>query len=128
MLGFNTYYYHWFNITNQDWDCECIDATPPPPNPDAVQEHILHLCPLFADECREFLTPVSRLHKTLTLLGSNKGLLTTANFLKSSSTLMSNGRPYHPPKMPSIPSEIDIADISDEEEPDWLATYIPFAT
>ena len=46
-----------------------------PPNPDAMWEHILHLCPLFADECREFLTPVSRLHKTLTLLGSNKGPL-----------------------------------------------------
>ena len=25
--------------------------------------------------------------------------------------------------MPSIPSEIDIADISDEEEPDWLITF-----
>ena len=55
-------------------------------------------------------------------------LLATVNFLKSSGALMSNGRPYHPPKMPSIPSEIDITDISDEAEPDWLTTYIPFAT
>ena len=66
----------------------------------------------------EFLTPVSRLHKTLTLLGSDKGLLATANFLKSSSALTSNGRSYHPPKMLTIPLEVDIADIPDEEEPD----------
>ena len=83
-----------------------------------MQEHILHLCPLFADDRREFLTPVSRLHETLTLLGSDKGLLTMVNFLKSSGALTSNGSPYHPPKMPTIPSEIDITDIPDEEEPD----------
>ena len=116
MHGFNMYYYRRFNITNRDWDCECSDTTPP--NAEAVREHVLHLCPLFADDCREFLTTVSRLHKTLTLLGSNKGLLTMVNFLKSSSALTSNSKPYHPPKMLTIPSEIDIADIPDEEEPD----------
>ena len=116
MHGFNTYYYSRFNITNRDWDCECGDATPP--DPEAVREHVLHLCPLFTAERREFLTPVSRLHETLTLLGSDKGLLATANFLKSTGALTSNGRPYHPPKMPAIPSEVDIADIPDEEEPD----------
>ena len=59
--------------------------------------------------------PVSRLHETLMLLGSDMGLLTTVNFLKASGALTSNSRPYHPPKMPTIPSEVDIADISDEE-------------
>ena len=79
-----------------------------PPNP--VREHILHLRPLLADDRIEFLTPVSRLHETLPLA--------KANFLKSSGALTSNVRPYHPPKMPSIPSEVDIADITDEEDPD----------
>ena len=45
-------------------------------------------------------------------------LLATANFLKASGALTSNGRPYHPPEMPSIPAEVDIADITDEEAPD----------
>ena len=92
MHGYNTYYYSRFNITNRDWDCECRDATPP--NPITVREHILHLCPLLADECREFLTPVSSLHETLTLLSSDKGLLATAKFLKESGALTSNCRPY----------------------------------
>ena len=94
------------NITNRDWDCG--DATPP--NPAAVREH--HLFPLFADDRKEFSTP--RLHETMTLLGSDKGLLATANLLKSSGALTSNGRP----EMPSIPSEVDIADTTDEEAPD----------
>ena len=54
----------------------------------------------------------------MTLLGSDKGLLATAKFLKESGALMSNGRPYRPPEMPSIPAEVDIADITDEEAPD----------
>ena len=116
MHGYNTYYYSRFNITNRDWDCKCGDATPP--NPTTVREHILHLCPLLADEHREFLTPVSSLHETLTLLGSDKGLLATAKFLKESGALTSNCRPYRPPNMPSLPTEVDIADITDEKAPD----------
>ena len=54
----------------------------------------------------------------MTLLGSDKGFLTMVNFLKASGALVSNGRPYHPPKMPSIPAEVDIADITDKEAPD----------
>ena len=116
MHRYNTYYYSCFNITNRDWDCKCGDATPP--NPTTVREHILHLCPLLADEHREFLTPVSSLHETLTLLGSDKGLLATAKFLKESGALTSNCRPYRPPDMPYIPAEVDIADITDEKAPD----------
>ena len=116
MHRYNTYYYSHFNITNRDWDCKCGDVTPP--NPTVVRKHILHLCPLRADERRESLTPVSSLHETLTLLGSDKGLLAMAKFLKESGALMSNHRPYRPPDMPSIPAEVDIADITDEEVPD----------
>ena len=93
------------------WGCD-------PPNPAAVREHVLHLCPLLADERREFLTPVSSPHETLTLLGSDKGLLATAKFLIESGALTSNCRPYQPPDMPSIPTEVDIADITDKEVPD----------
>ena len=57
-----------------------------------------HLCPLYAEERRELLSPVSRLHELMTLLGSDKGLIATANFLKST-------------------GEVDIADITDEDLP-----------
>ena len=54
----------------------------------------------------------------MTLLSSDKGLLTTVNFLKVSGALMSNGSPYHSPEMLSIPAEVDITDITDKEPPD----------
>ena len=46
-------------------------------------------------------------YRTMTLLGSDKGLLTIVKFLKPSGALMSNGKPYTMP----IPTEVDIADI-----------------
>ena len=51
-----------------NWDCECDNVTPL--YPEAVREHILHLCPLYTEEHKVSLTPVSRLHETMTLLGS----------------------------------------------------------
>ena len=101
---------------DRDWDCECEcecgDATP---NPDAVREHILHLCPLYDEERRSYLTPVSRLHETMTLLGSDKGLLATAKFLEISGTLTSDGKPYKKPEMPTFPPEVDTSNIADDE-------------
>ena len=102
---------HGFDITNRNWDCECGDVTPP--HPAAVREHILHLCPLYAEERREFLSPISRLHEPMTLPGSEKGLLAMANFLKLTGALTSNGRPYSPTDLPT--SEVDIADITDKD-------------
>lgn len=113
MHGYNTYYYQRFNFTDRDWDCECGDATPP--NPAAVREHIFHLCPLYAEERRNFLTPISRLHETMGLLGSDKGLLATAKFLELTGALTRDGRPYTVPEMPTIPSEVDISVIREEE-------------
>ena len=115
MHGFNTYYYFHFNITNRDWDCECSDVTP---QPNGSREHIL-LCSLYAgDEHREFLSPISRLHEPMSLLGSDKGFLAMVKFPKLTGALTSNGRPYSPPALPSIPSEVDTTDITDEEPPD----------
>ena len=54
----------------------------------------------------------------MTLLGSDRGLLAMANFLKSTGALTSNGRPYSPTVLLSILSEVDITDITDEEPPD----------
>ena len=110
-FNINTYYFH-FNITNRNWDCKCGDATPP--NPAVVREHILHLCPLYAKS----LSPASRLHEPMTLLGSDKGLLAMVNFCKSTSALTINGRPYFPTNLLFIPSEVDIADITGKYLPD----------
>lgn len=89
MHSYNTYS-HCFNLPNQSQDCDRGDATPP--NPEAVREHILYLCPLYAKEHRDALTPVSRLHETMTLLGSEKGLLAMAKFLKTFRALTSGGK------------------------------------
>ena len=48
MHSHNTYYYHCFNIMDRNWDCECDDVTP---YPEAVRKHVLHLCPLYTEEC-----------------------------------------------------------------------------
>ena len=113
MHGHNTYYHYHFNIMERDWDCKCSDATPP--NPDSVCKHILHLCPLHDKECRSYLTPVSRLHKTMTLLSSDKGLLAMAKFLEMSGALMSDGKPYKKPEILMIPTEVNISNILDDE-------------
>ena len=74
MHGYNTYYYYSFNIMDRDWDCKCGDVTPP--NPDAVHKHILHLCPLYDEECRSYILleySMSSYHVSIVSLDSSNG-------------------------------------------------------
>ena len=50
------------------------------------------------------LTLVSRLHETMTLLGSAKGSLATAKFLKASGAVINDGKLYSKPEMLMLPS------------------------
>ena len=50
----------------------------------------------------------------MTLLGSDKGLLAMAKFLELSGALMSDGNPYKKPEMPTISTEVDILNTSDD--------------
>ena len=94
-----------------------VSAMMQPPYPKAIREHILHLCPLYTKEHKALLTLVSRLHETMTLLGSEKGLLATTKFLKVSGALMSNRKPSFKPEMPTLPSEVDTSNIPAKDPP-----------
>jgi hypothetical protein len=45
----------------------------------------------------------SRTRDAAILLGSTKGLLATAKFLKASGAFTSDGTPYNPPRPPDLP-------------------------
>ena len=88
MHRYNTYYYCWFNITDRDGDWDCRDTTPP------------------------------KLWLENTSSTSVHYMLKSVEFLKFSGALTRDGEPFNRPKMPTIPLEVDISKITDEETPD----------
>ena len=100
MHGYNPHFYARFNIEHNP-DCICGHRLPPFPARN-FRDHILHNCEEYNDQ-RHILTSVSRDHQAPILLGSIKGLLATAKFLKESGAFTLNGRPYEPPPPHEIP-------------------------
>jgi hypothetical protein len=100
MHGYNPPYYHRFNI---DHDLACACGTEfYPHNASSYREHILNSCDKYLDH-RAPIWRVSRNGDPTILLGSIKGLLTVAKFLKDSGALTATGEPYHPPRPPEMP-------------------------
>jgi hypothetical protein len=53
---------------------------------------------------RHLPTAVHRDHSPAILLGTTKGLLATAKFLRESGAFTATGRPYQPPQTPALPA------------------------
>jgi hypothetical protein len=100
MHGYNPSYFHRFNIPH-DPVCSCNHQIPPVPAT-RFRDHILHSCESYKEH-RKILTEVHRDHSPTVLLGSKKGLLAMAKFLKVSGAFTSNGLPYKPPETPELP-------------------------
>ena len=97
MHGYNTYYYDRFNL-DRDPHCHCGDLVLPDV-PSRIRDHTLLNCQAFK-EYRYILSEATRDHDPTTLLGSVKGLLTTAKFLEKSGAFTADGAPYAPPSLP----------------------------
>jgi ribonuclease HI len=100
MHGYNPHYYARFNLP-QDPLCICGHYLPPFPA-SRFRNHVLHNCEAY-ENYRHLLTMVSRDHQPEILLGSTKGLLATAKFLKETGAFSATGRPYQRRPPPDIP-------------------------
>jgi hypothetical protein len=108
MHGYNPSYYTRFKIPH---DPECICGHEIPPEPvSRFRDHILHNCYAY-HEHRHILTTVHRDHSPYILLGSDKGLIAVAKFLKLTGAFTATGTPYEPPTTPQLP-ELDFRDIT----------------
>ena len=100
MHGHNPPYYHHFHIEH-DLSCACGNELNPD-NVSAYRQHILNSC----DKYLTHYPPIWRVSRDgdpTILLGSIKGLLTVAKFLKQSGALTNTGEPYHNPCPPELP-------------------------
>jgi len=104
MHGYNPHFYH--HILKHEFDpnkSNCICRHFLPPNPlQRFQNHVLHSCEAYEDH-RHILSNVSQQHHVTILLGSSKGLLAMARFLKETGAFSASGRPYYPPTTPKLP-------------------------
>src|SRR5215472_14978006 len=100
MHGYNPPYYHRFHI-DHDLECTCGNYFNPA-NVAFHRRHILNNCDEYADH-HHLLSHASQTRDPTILLGSTKGLLAVAKFLKASGAFTADGRPYHPPHPPEVP-------------------------
>ena len=104
MHGYNPPYYHRFHI-DRELECACGIQF----NPNDVsfhRRHVLNACDEYLPH-HHLLAQASRARDPTILLGSTKGLLATAKFLKASGAFTSDGTPYIPPRPPD-PPEMDL--------------------
>ena len=100
MHGYNPPYYHRFHI-DRDLSCACgIEFNPA--DISFHRRHVLNSCDEYITH-HHILAQGSRARDPTILLGSTKGLLAVAKFLKTSGAFTRDGQPYHPPRPPDLP-------------------------
>jgi hypothetical protein len=107
MHGYNAAYFAKRNIPYETI-CDCDEILPT--EPDRMQEHVLRNC-YTLQRHRHILSTAHRDHSPAIILGSIKGLLATAKFLKITGALSRTGRPTERGKTPELPG-LDLSDLS----------------
>jgi ribonuclease HI len=107
MHGYNVPYFDRLNIPYHP-DCECGDQYSL--DPQQVQDHVFRTCYTLRHH-QKILSAVHRDRSPGILLGSIKGLLATANFLKMSNAFTHPDRAPGREKTPEMPG-LDLADLS----------------
>jgi ribonuclease HI len=107
MHGYNAPYFERLNIPYNP-DCECGERLPL--DPSRMQEHVLHSCYTHREH-RHILSAAHRDHSPAILLGSIKGLLATAKYLKMTGAFSHPDRPSGREKTPDLPG-LDLSDLS----------------
>jgi hypothetical protein len=100
MHGYNPPYYYRFRI-DRDLDCTC-GIQFDPSDASFHRRHVLNSCDEYISH-HHILADGSRTRDPTILLGSTKGLLAVAKFLKTSGAFTRDGQPYNPPRPPDLP-------------------------
>jgi hypothetical protein len=112
MHGYNPPYFHRFHI-DRDLSCACGNYFDPE-DASFHRRHILNSCDEYIQH-HHILSHASRTRDPAILLGSVKGLLATAKFLKTSGAFTTDGNPFQPTRPPENP-EMELI-IPNEPEP-----------